>query len=93
MRAAPYTVLACYEGCASLEVDDINLDDGTARSVIARGELDRVLGEHELPDPTPMLSLDRQQWLRLDVSSITGRRFVVEPSPDGFSVEWQLDRA
>lgn len=90
VRTAPNTVLARFEGPASLEVDDIDLDAGSAWSVIARGQLHRVLGEHSLPDPRPLVTIDRDQWMMLSISALSGRRFTIEVAADGFSVEWQL---
>jgi hypothetical protein len=93
LRTAPDTILGRYQGLASLEVDDVALDDGTAWSVIVRGEIRRVIGGHDLPDPDPLLSEGRQQWLTLMQSSISGRRFHVTKAADGSSADWQLASA
>jgi hypothetical protein len=90
VRTAPNTLVARYRGPASLEVDHIDLEGGSAWSVIVRGELRRVLGEHSLPDPQPLLTVDRHQWLTLRVMATSSRRFTIEPSDDGYSVEWQF---
>jgi hypothetical protein len=90
VRTAPTTMLARYEGPASLEVDEIDLDGGTAWSVIARGRLHRLVGEHSLPDPEPIISIDRLQWMMLSITAVSGRRFTVQSASDGFSVEWQV---
>jgi hypothetical protein len=90
VRTAPGTVMGQYEGLASLEVDHIDLTAGTAWSVIVRGNLHRVVGTHQLPDPEPMLTEGRDRWVELVPTAVTGRRFTVKVSPDGFPVEWQL---
>jgi hypothetical protein len=84
-------MLARYEGPSSFEIDDIDLDKGVAWSVIVRGTLRRVAGSYELPDPGPLLDEDRTEWMTLEISAISGRRFVVRAAEDGFSVAWQLD--
>jgi len=90
VRAAPNSVLDHFEGHASLEIDDIDVGRSSAWSVIARGNLTRVLGAHSLPDPHPILSIDRRQWLVLTISAMSGRRFRIEPAADGCSVERQF---
>ncbi len=90
VRTAPHTILGRYEGLASLEVDDVDLEFGTAWSVILRGTLRRIAGEHALPDPSRLVTDNRQQWITLTKSAISGRRFVVRKAVDGFSVAWQL---
>ncbi len=89
MRTAAHTAVARYEGPASLEVDRIDDADRTAWSVIVRGTLRRVIGQHELPDPHPLVTEGRHQWMVLEVTAISGRRFTSKPATDGFSVEWQ----
>ncbi|MCU1365982.1 MAG: pyridoxamine 5-phosphate oxidase family protein [Ilumatobacteraceae bacterium] len=84
------TMLGRYEGPGSLEVDCIDLEHGAAWSVILRGSIRRVVGHHELPDPKPLLSEGRHQWITLEISAISGRRFEVRTAADGFSVEWEL---
>jgi len=88
-RTVPHAAVARYEGPASLEVDSIDAATRTAWSVIARGRLRRVLGQHELPDPRPLITEGRYQWVVLDVAAISGRRFISKPASDGFTVEWQ----
>ncbi|MEO5724659.1 MAG: pyridoxamine 5'-phosphate oxidase family protein [Ilumatobacteraceae bacterium] len=90
VRTAAHTMVGRYEGPASLEVDDIEIDAGTAWSVIARGMLRRVSGTHDLPDPDPLVTEGRHLWVTLDVSAVSGRRFAVHPTDGGFSVDWQL---
>ena len=89
-RAAPTASLARYEGPASCEVDHIDADSGVAWSVIARGTVRRVVGEHQLPDPVPAL-FGRHQWMLLDITAMSGRRFTGTANPSGYSVAWQLD--
>jgi Pyridoxamine 5'-phosphate oxidase len=89
IRTAPDTLLGRYEGLASLEVDEILLDKGTAWSVIVRGILQHVHGGPTLPDPKPLVAQGRHQWITLATYAISGRRFVIQPSSDGFSVDWQ----
>ncbi len=89
VRTAADTSVARYEGPASFEVDQIADDRRSAWSVIVRGGLRRVVGQHELPDTYPLLSDGRNQWMVLNVTSISGRRFTSHAPVDDFSVEWQ----
>ncbi|MEO6124139.1 MAG: pyridoxamine 5'-phosphate oxidase family protein [Ilumatobacteraceae bacterium] len=91
VRTSPDTMLGRYEGLSSVEVDSIDLEIGSAWSVIARGTVHRVLGTVELPDPKPLLSERRTLWITLDIAAISGRRFEVHHAEDRFSVDWQLD--
>jgi uncharacterized protein len=88
-RTSPDTSLARYEGLSSLEVDEISADRRRAWSVIVHGNLRRAHGETDLPDPRPLMSEGRHQWLVLDVSSMSGRRFRAEFADNRFSVDWQ----
>lgn len=88
-RASPTSALSRCVGRASMQVDDIDHDRRNAWSIIVRGELRRVIGEHELPDPHPLVAEGRYQWMVLDPSATSGRRFRSEPATDGFTVEWQ----
>jgi len=90
MRTAPETMLGRYEGPASLEVDHIDIAGGHAWSVFVRGTVRRVLGSHELPDPRPIVDHGRYQWMVLQPSAMSGRRFVVKAADDGYFVEWQF---
>ena len=90
VRTAPETLLGRYEGPGSLEVDDIDLDNGTAWSVIVRGAVRRVIDTHNFPDPNPLISDRREQWVTLHMSAVSGRRFAVGKASDGLSVDWQL---
>jgi len=86
-RTVPHAAIGRYEGPASLEVDRI--ESNTAWSVILRGELRRVIGRHQLPDTFPLIVENRHQYVILTVNSLSGRRFVSQPAPNGFVVEWQ----
>ena len=88
-RTVPQAALARYEGLSSLEVDHVDHDRRSAWSVIVRGTLSRVLGQHELPDTYPLVTEGRDQWMVLHSSAISGRRFVSKPAADGFVVDWQ----
>jgi uncharacterized protein len=88
-RTSPDALLAQYEGPSSLEVDEVSADRRRAWSVIVRGQLRRVHGDTSLPDTDPLVSDRRHQWLVLDVSSVSGRRFTGTPADDRFSVDWQ----
>lgn len=90
VRAAPETLVGRYEGPASIEIDEIDLANGSAWSVIARGAVKRVIGPHGCTDPKPLITEGRHMWLTLAVSSISGRRFTVSAASDGYSVDWQL---
>ena len=92
IRTAAETAIGRYRGAASLEVDRIDLDVGRAWSVIVRGQLRPVLGESSPVDPEPILQTGRSRWMMLDVSAISGRRFVVHRGSD-FAVEWQVEPA
>ncbi len=75
-RSAPHTALARHTGPSSLEIDEIDGEGGTAWSIIARGNLHPVHGDHTLRAAAPSVSVGRDQWLVLDVTGISGRRFV-----------------
>lgn len=90
VRTAPETLIGRYEGPASIEIDEIDLEHGSAWSVIARGAVQRVIGAQGCPDPGPLVTDGRHTWLTLTVSSISGRRFTVSAAPSGYSVDWQL---
>jgi hypothetical protein len=91
IRTNPRSALARCEGPASLEVDHIDPDGASgpsAWSVIVRGTLRRVAGAHELPDTFPLVE-GKFQWVVLDASAVSGRRFTARPTADLFVVEWQ----
>jgi nitroimidazol reductase NimA-like FMN-containing flavoprotein (pyridoxamine 5'-phosphate oxidase superfamily) len=87
IRTAPDTLIGRYEGPASLEVDVIDEAARTAWSVIVRGALRHVTGT-DLPDPEPWFTVGRHHWMLLAPVSMTGRRFIGIPNPDGSGVEW-----
>lgn len=89
VRTSPSSILGNYVGLASLEVDEITLEEGSAWSVIMRGTLRQEAGQHELPDPEPLVDTDRDRWMKLTMAGISGRRFLVRSSPDGTAVHWQ----
>jgi hypothetical protein len=91
IRTAPNTTIAQYEGRASLEIDQIDEQDKSAWSVIARGTLHRLYGDEAFPDPQPWLIVGRQQWLALDVVAVSGRRFVARPASDGEGFQWGFE--
>jgi Pyridoxamine 5'-phosphate oxidase len=86
------TMLGRYEGPGSLEVDEVDLDTGSAWSLIVRGVLTREPDANALPDTHPLMTEGRHRWLRLRVTAISGRRFKVRTAADGLAVEWQLAR-
>ena len=90
VRTAPETLIGRYEGPASIEIDEIDLENGSAWSVIARGALKRLIGTHDCPDPNPLITAGRHTWLELSVLSISGRRFTLSTAPDGYSVDWEF---
>ena len=90
IRTAPDTMVARHRGFATLEVDHILEAEHTAWSILVRGTLQKIDGPHDLPDPQPWVTENRHQWMTLDVTAITGRRFVPSKHHDGFSVEWQF---
>ncbi len=89
VRTGPLSALARCEGLASFEVDHIDAAQTAAWSVIVRGNLRRAASTAVLPDTEPFVSDGKQQWVVLDVASISGRRFTKRDGGDGFSVEWQ----
>jgi nitroimidazol reductase NimA-like FMN-containing flavoprotein (pyridoxamine 5'-phosphate oxidase superfamily) len=89
VRTIPRAALARYEGPASFEVDHIDVDRLNAWSVIARGSLKRVVGEAELPDTYPLVADGRFQWVVLDATAISGRRFTSTHSAEAFCADWE----
>jgi uncharacterized protein len=87
VRTARGTAVGEYVGPASLEVDQIDLDRGAAWSVIARGMLRPVAASDWLPDPHPLLH-DRHEWMLLEPTAISGRRFSFDGPQDSFMVDW-----
>jgi nitroimidazol reductase NimA-like FMN-containing flavoprotein (pyridoxamine 5'-phosphate oxidase superfamily) len=91
IRTAPSTTIAQYEGRASLEIDHIDEREKTAWSVIARGNLHRLFGNDEFPDPQPWLIEGRHLRLALSIVAVSGRRFVGRQSDEGSGLEWRLE--
>jgi hypothetical protein len=87
VRTAATSMIGRYSGPASLEVDQI--EQRTAWSVLVRGTLHPVSADGVFVDPKPMLD-DRHQWMRLEITSMTGRRFHGVMAPGGYSVDWEL---
>jgi hypothetical protein len=90
IRTSPTTIVGRYEGPASLEVDDVSLLRGRAWSVIVRGALRKAHPNDELADPHPLVEEGRTQWMVLEPSAWSGRRFVVTTSNEGLVVDWQM---
>jgi nitroimidazol reductase NimA-like FMN-containing flavoprotein (pyridoxamine 5'-phosphate oxidase superfamily) len=89
VRTAPSTTLARYEGACAVEADHIDLAAGRAWSVLVRGTVRRVVGHHQLLDPDPLVTTNRTQWLVIDITAISGRRFTVRIADD-YTVDWQF---
>lgn len=90
VRTAPSTVMARYEGPCALEADHIDLVSGRAWSVLVRGTVRRVVGHPQLVDPHPLVDLGRTQWLLVEITAVSGRRFTVHGAGDGYAVDWQF---
>jgi hypothetical protein len=90
VRTTPTSMVGRARGPCALEVDEIDLDHGRAWSVLARGTLVPVHGAHDLPDPVPVVGGSREQWMVVDVAVVSGRRFALGESDDGWSVDWQI---
>lgn len=91
IRTGPDSLVANYTGPASFEVDEIDVVARTAWSVLMRGSVHRSHEPRELPVPEPWIADGRHVWLVLDVTTVSGRRFVARDTNDGFAVEWDLD--
>ena len=91
VRTGPGSLMATATGPASFEVDEIDVDSRTAWSVVLRGTVRRSHEPSQLPTPDPWIADGRHVWLLLEVSSVSGRRFVARDAGDGFAVEWGLD--
>ena len=90
VRTSPNTIVARHVGPMSFEVDEIDTVEQRAWSVIIRGRIQPVHGEHSLPDPGPWVTEGRDSWIVIEPTAVSGRRFVAVTSADGFSVEWEL---
>jgi len=87
MRTRPDGVIARALGPASLEIDHVDTEQGTAWSVIVRGTLVPVHDHAGLPVPQPWLRDDRHAWLALEPGTVSGRRFL-SMGEDTFAVDW-----
>lgn len=92
VRTHPGSLVAKLAGPASFLVDEIDVDERTAWSVLVRGGTHRVHETDHLPVPEPWIAEGRHVWLVLEIAAISGRRFTARDDPDGFAVEWDLDR-
>ena len=91
IRTGPSSLMAAVAGPASFEIDEIDVKSRTAWSVLVRGTVHRSHEPSQLPMPEPWIADGRHVWLVLDISAVSGRRFVARDATDGFSVEWDLD--
>ena len=92
IRTRAHNALSGALGAACLEVDSIDTDQHVAWSVLVRGELHRVWETAGIEPPEPWTP-GRHEYLILEPTAISGRRFVAttHPSPDGgYTVEWQF---
>jgi hypothetical protein len=93
LRTSPDTTIGRYRGRASVEIDDIDLGNGRAWSVIVRGDLQPI---HGLPpyadvasiDPRPIITTGRSRWMSLTVAAISGRRFTAAGAAGDLAVDW-----
>jgi|JI10StandDraft_1071094.scaffolds.fasta_scaffold1280098_2 nitroimidazol reductase NimA-like FMN-containing flavoprotein (pyridoxamine 5'-phosphate oxidase superfamily) len=91
MRTRLGNTIAAATGPASFELDHIDEIAGKAWSVIARGTLQEVHEMIEVPELRRWLMDGRGHLMELEVSSVSGRRFVSHmPGDDSAVVEWQL---
>ena len=91
VRTSPTATFTRCDGPASFEVDYVDAPARRAWSVLMRGTLRKAGGLQELPDPHPWVDDGRYQWMVLDVSATSGRRFVGSRGHEGdFAVEWDL---
>jgi len=89
VRASPRAAIGTYEGPASFEVDQIDVDRASAWSVIVRGTLRYSRSDDQLPDTDPLVTEGRYRWKVLEVSAVSGRRFSGTLQSGSFSVDWQ----
>ncbi|HEY7627196.1 MAG TPA: pyridoxamine 5'-phosphate oxidase family protein [Ilumatobacteraceae bacterium] len=90
IRTATRSLMAKYSGPASFEVDDIDVPERKAWSVLVRGIVRHTHEPGDLPAPDPWIADGRHLWLLLEVGAVSGRRFVAHSGNQGFSVEWDL---
>jgi Pyridoxamine 5'-phosphate oxidase len=90
-RTRPGNTIGRSLGAASFEVDEIDLLNRDAVSVIVRGDLRPAEGWAGLPDPHPWITAGRDAWMVVTMDSISGRRLKAAMSSDvDFSVEWAM---
>jgi hypothetical protein len=92
VRVSPSAAIGKYEGPASFEVDQIDLDNVRAWSVMVRGAFRNSRIDDQLPDTNPLVTEGRYQWKVLDVTAVSGRRFAGTADNGCFSVDWQPSR-
>ncbi len=93
IRTRPGNSISRSMGPASFEVDEIDMAARRAVTVLVRGRLVKAARWTGLPDTYPWVTDQRDDWLALEIETITGRRFVGRSEGAGdtaFDVEWQL---
>ncbi len=93
LRTRPGNLISQALGPASFEVDEIDIDNRRATSVIVRGRLCKAARWTGLPDPYPWLTDERDEWLAIEAEEISGRRFVgrSDSSADAaFDLDWEI---
>jgi uncharacterized protein len=93
VRTRPGNSISRSMGPASFEIDEIDLAARRAVSVLVRGQLVKAPRWTGLPDTSPWVTEQRDDWLAIEIETITGRRFVGRSEGAGdtaFDVEWQL---
>jgi len=91
VRTGPTSLMSKYVGRASFEVDQIDLRSRSAWSVVLRGSVRASHARDQLPIPDPWIVDGNHAWLLLEITAVSGRRFVARTADDGFSVEWQFE--
>lgn len=91
IRVAAGSSVARAEPRVCLELDEIDRERGRAWSVAAAGRMRRPHPGEPLKAPQPVGGDGLLEFRVIEITRITGRRFVVvdRPSP-GYSVEWQV---
>ena len=90
VRTGRSSLISRCVGPASFEVDDIDVGACSAWSVLLRGSVRASHANDQLPMPDPWIVDGRHAWLLLEITAVSGRRFVARDATDGFSVEWQF---
>ncbi len=83
--------VARADAAVCLELDEIDRDARRAWSVVAAGRMRRLFPGEALPVPVPRTAGDQLEIRVIELTELTGRRFVTvdRPSPV-YSVEWQV---